>query len=74
MVLDPQAEADRLRQSGRRQCFETRCGREPWFTAWEHVNNDEGMGWLSCYLVPAAETASQLKEPEYGRARARRFG
>jgi hypothetical protein len=31
MIVDPQAEAERLRQTERRRWFEERCGREPWF-------------------------------------------
>jgi hypothetical protein len=65
--VDPQAEAERLRQSERRRWFEERCGREPWFSVWEYVYTDERMGWLSCYLVPVRDTAAQLNEPEYGR-------
>lgn len=67
MSLDVVAEAERLRQGDRRRWFEEECGREPWFLAWQHVYNDDRMGWLSCYLVPAHDTLAQLESADYGR-------
>jgi len=66
MSPEPHADAERLQQMERREWFEARCGREPWFIAWQHVYDDTRMGWLSCYLAPVADTAAQLKAPEYG--------
>jgi hypothetical protein len=67
MSTDPRVDAERLQQAARREWFQGRCGREPWFTTWQYLYNDERMGWLSCYLVPATDTAAQLRSPEYGR-------
>jgi hypothetical protein len=68
MAVDAQAEAQRLRQSERRRWFEERLGREPWFTAWQYLyEEDLRHGWLSCYLVPSDAAASQLASPDYGR-------
>jgi hypothetical protein len=66
VVVDVQAEAERLQQEGRRRWFVELCGSEQWFTAWRYVYNDDRMGWLSCYLVPKADTRAQLRSPEYG--------
>lgn len=68
MSIDARVEAERLLQEARRRWFAERCGREPWFTAWQYVyEEDERMGWLSCYLVPVGDSATQLSSPDYGR-------
>ena len=64
--MDVASEARRLLQGERRRWFEHRAGREPWFTAWLYVYDDDRMGWLSCYLVPAIHAADQLLSPTYG--------